>query len=145
MQRLANIKLIDRSVLIRITLHPAWLYIKRGSRAARAETERLCDRRLHAENDPSNRPNVSQLLLQPFVNYNMTEGWYLVSSPIITANWEASSDNKWAFPLGAGIGKIFRIGEQPMNASLQSFDYLQSPTGGPRWAVRAQLQFLFPR
>jgi hypothetical protein len=102
-------------------------------------------RQLWSVAGPSNRPNVSQLLLQPFVNYNMAEGWYLVSSPIITANWEASSGNKWAFPLGAGVGKIFRIGEQPMNASLQAFDYLQSPTGGPRWAIRAQLQFLFPR
>jgi hypothetical protein len=96
------------------------------------------------ENDPSNRPNVIQLLLQPFVNYNMTEGWYLVSSPIITANWEASSDNKWAFPLGAGIGKIFRIGEQPMNASLQAFDYLQpmlplSPGSAVEWIADADL------
>jgi hypothetical protein len=61
----------------------------------------------------------------------MEEGWYLVSSPIITANWLAPS-NKWAFPIGGGIGKIFRIGEQPMNASLQAFDYVKSPTGGPR-------------
>jgi hypothetical protein len=61
-------------------------------------------RQLWSVAGPSNRPNVSQLLLQPFVNYNMAEGWYLVSSPIITANWEASSGNKWAFPLGAGIG-----------------------------------------
>lgn len=102
-------------------------------------------RQLWSVAGPSNCPNVSQLLLQPFVNYNMAEGWYLVSSPIITANWEASSGNKWAFPLGAGVGKIFPIGEQPMNASMQAFDYLQSPTGGARWAVRAQLQFLFPR
>ena len=63
---------------------------------------------------PSNRPNVSQLLLRHIKNYNMAEGWYLVSSPIITANWEASSGNKWACcPLGAGIGKIFTIGERP--------------------------------
>ena len=102
-------------------------------------------RQLFSVAGPANRPNVSQLLLQPFVNYNMEGGWYLLSSPIITANWLASPGNKWAFPLGGGIGKIFRIGEQPMNASLQAFDYLQSPTGGPRWAVRAQLQFLFPR
>ena len=101
-------------------------------------------RQLWSVAGPSNRPDVSQLLLQPFVNYNMEEGWYLVSSPIITANWLAPS-NKWAFPIGAGIGKIFRIGEQPMNASLQAFDYVASPTGGPRWAVRVQLQFLFPR
>jgi len=93
---------------------------------------------------PSNRPDVSQFLLQPFVNYNMEEGWYLVSSPNIAANWLAPS-NKWAFPIGGGFGKIFKIGEQPLNFNLQAYDYVKSPTGGPRWAVRAQLQFLFPR
>lgn len=39
------------------------------------------------------RDDVNAMLLQPFVNYNLPEGWYLVSSPIITANWEADSDN----------------------------------------------------
>jgi len=92
----------------------------------------------------SHQPDVSQLLIQPFVNYNMEDGWYLVSSPIITANWEAPS-NKWAFPIGAGFGKIFKIGEQPMNFNLQAYDYVKSPVGGPRWAVRAQLQLLFPK
>ena len=101
-------------------------------------------RQLWSVKGPSNRPDVSQFLLQPFVNYNMEEGWYLSSSPIITANWLAPS-NKWALPIGAGIGKIFRIGDQPINASLQAFDYVLSPTGGPRWAVRAYLVFLFPR
>jgi len=84
------------------------------------------------------------LLIQPFINYNMEDGWYLVSSPIIAANWEAAS-NKWAFPIGAGIGKIFKIGEQPLNFNLQAYDYVKSPVGGPRWAVRAQLQLLFPK
>jgi hypothetical protein len=92
----------------------------------------------------SHQPDVSQLLIQPFVNYNMEDGWYLVSSPIITANWEAPS-NKWAFPIGAGFGKIFKIAEQPLNFNLQAFDYVKSPVGGPRWAVRAQLQLLFPK
>jgi hypothetical protein len=87
---------------------------------------------------------VSQLLIQPFINYNMEDGWYLVSSPIITANWEAPS-NKWAFPIGAGFGKIFKVAEQPMNFNLQAFDYVKSSVGGPRWAVRAQLQLLFPK
>jgi hypothetical protein len=31
--------------------------------------------------------DVSQLLIQPFVNYNLPDAWYLVSAPIITANW----------------------------------------------------------
>ena len=33
--------------------------------------------------------DVSQLLIQPFLNYNLLDGLYLVSAPIITANWEA--------------------------------------------------------
>jgi hypothetical protein len=38
----------------------------------------------------SERTNVNQMLVQPFLNYNFSHGWYLVSSPIITANWEAA-------------------------------------------------------
>ena len=56
---------------------------------------------------------VNALLLQPFVNYNFGEGWYLVSSPILTANWVASSGDKWTVPLGAGGGKLFRLRELP--------------------------------
>ena len=35
--------------------------------------------------------NVSAFLVQPFVNYNLPHGWYLVASPIMTADWEADS------------------------------------------------------
>jgi len=89
--------------------------------------------------------NVDQTLFQPFINYNLPEGWYLTSSPIITANWSAPSSQRWNVPLGGGVGKIFRIYGQPMNASLQAFDYVATPSLGPRWELRFQLQFLFPR
>ena len=82
---------------------------------------------------------------QYFVNYNLPGGWYLTSSPIITANWEANSGNKWAVPFGGGFGKIFRIGNQPMNAQVQAFYYAEKPDFGSDWTVRFQLQFLFPK
>jgi hypothetical protein len=94
------------------------------------------------END---RRDVSQFLVQPFVNFNMAKGWYLVSSPIITANWKADSDNRWVVPVGGGFGKIFRIGKQPMNAHVQAFYNIERPDIGPEWTFRAQLQFLFPK
>jgi hypothetical protein len=75
----------------------------------------------------------------------MADGWYLVSSPIITANWEADSDGTWTVPLGGGFGKIFRIGNQPMNAQLQGFYNVEHPQFGPEWSLRFQLQFLFPK
>jgi hypothetical protein len=65
---------------------------------------------------------------QYFVNYNLPGGWYLTSSPIITANWEANSGNKWTVPFGGGFGKIFRIGNQPMNAQVQAFYYARNRT-----------------
>jgi hypothetical protein len=82
---------------------------------------------------------------QYFVNYNMDHGWYLTSAPIITANWEASSSNKWTIPFGGGVGKVFRIGTQPINASVQAYYNVRQPDFGADWQLRLQLQFLFPQ
>jgi hypothetical protein len=56
--------------------------------------------------------NVNSFLLQPFVNYNLPDHWYLVSAPIMTANWAAAKGGDvWTVPLGGGVGKLFRLGE----------------------------------
>jgi len=93
----------------------------------------------------SDRDDVSQLLIQPFVNYNLPGGWYLVSAPVITANWEADSDDIWTVPVGGGVGKIFRIGSQAMNAQIQAFYNVETPKFGADWQLRLQWQFLFPK
>jgi hypothetical protein len=85
------------------------------------------------------------MLLQYFINYNLPGGWYLTSSPIITANWEANSDNRWTVPVGGGIGKIHRIGKLPVNVQLAAFYNVETPDGGPEWQLRFQFQFLFPK
>jgi hypothetical protein len=102
-------------------------------------------RQLFSIAGPNGRTDVNQTLLQPFVNYNLPDGWYLSSSPIITANWSADSSQRWTVPVGGGGGKIFKIGGQPINASLQVYDYAARPSAGPSWAVRFQVQLLFPR
>ena len=89
--------------------------------------------------------NVNQMLMQPFFNYNLPEGWYLVSSPILTSNWESASGNRWTVPVGGGFGKLFRIDKQPMNVSLQAFDSVIRPAGASDWSVRFQVQLLFPQ
>ena len=90
------------------------------------------------------RGDVNQFLFQPFANYNLDDGWYLVSAPVITANWDVDSDNRWVVPIGAGVGKLFTIGKQPVNSSLQAYYNVESPTFGPDWSIRFQAQFLFP-
>jgi hypothetical protein len=91
------------------------------------------------------QPNVNMMTLQPFFNYNLPKGWYLTTSPIITANWEADSGNRWTLPIGGGIGRVFNIGKQPINASVNYYYNLESPefTGGDS-QLRLQWTFLFP-
>jgi hypothetical protein len=91
----------------------------------------------------SDRRSVNQFLLQPFVNFNLPNGWYLVSSPIITANWQASSD-RWLVPIGGGFGRVFRVGSQPVNASLQAYANVAKPDLFGDVTIRAQIQLLFP-
>jgi hypothetical protein len=95
--------------------------------------------------DTSNESSYSRGLIQPFVNYNFEGGLYFTSAPIITANWNAPSGDRWTVPLGAGIGKIFLIGKQPVNAQLAGYYNVIRPDFGPEWQLRAQVQFLFPK
>ena len=37
----------------------------------------------------------------------------LTSSPIITANWLAASNDRWTLPIGGGVGKLFKLGKLP--------------------------------
>ena len=52
---------------------------------------------------------VNAMLLQWFVNYNLPDGWYLTSAPIVTADWKADkAGDVWTVPLGGGVGKLFQ-------------------------------------
>ncbi len=87
----------------------------------------------------------NNFLLQPFVNYNFGKtGTYLVSAPILTANWKTGD---WVVPLGGGMGQIFRVfGKLPVNSSLQAYYNVAHPENlGPEWTLRFQVQFLFPK
>lgn len=88
--------------------------------------------------------DVNLFTWQYFINYNLADGWYLSSAPIITANWENSGD-EWTIPFGGGFGKVFRVGRQPMNASAQAYYNVEKPDNGADWTLRLQLQFLFPK
>jgi hypothetical protein len=84
---------------------------------------------------------VNQFLTQYFVTYNMNEGWFLTESRILTSNWMAPAHNRWLVPFGGGIGKITRVGTQPVVCQINLYYNLirpqdiRSPSGkcGYRW------------
>ena len=91
------------------------------------------------------RPNVNQMLLQYFINYNLKKGWFLTLQPIITANWNASSGNVWTVPFGGGVGRIMKLGAQPVNIAAQFYGNAVYPSGSSPWGMRLQIAFLFPK
>lgn len=93
----------------------------------------------------SEKHKVNQLLFQWFVNYNLPDGWYLASAPIITANWEAAEGQKWTVPFGIGVGKVHRFGKQPVNMSAHVYINAVKPDIGPDWTLRLQVQLMFPK
>lgn len=90
------------------------------------------------------RAAVNQLLLQYFVNYNLPKGYYLAFQPIITANWRAKED-RWVVPFGGGIGRITKLGPQPVNISFQLYGTPIRPANASPFGLRFQLTFLYPK
>jgi hypothetical protein len=94
--------------------------------------------REHWRNRERQRDDVSALRKLQF-----SGGWYLTTSPVVSANWLASGD-KWVVPIGGGFGRLFRVGKLPVNMSLSAYDNVIRPDGAANWQLRFQVQFLLP-
>lgn len=94
---------------------------------------------------PSDAPDVNKMTFQYFINYNLGDGWYLTTSPTITADWEKSSSDRWTVPLGGGVGKMVRFGKQPVDFKLQAYSNIEKPDGGSDWTTMFAVKFLFPK
>lgn len=89
--------------------------------------------------------DVNKLIFQYFINYNLNHGWYLTSTPIITANWEADSSDRWTVPFGGGIGRMVKIGNVPTDLKLAAYWNAVKPDFGPDYSLQFTIKFLFPK
>jgi hypothetical protein len=102
-------------------------------------------RQLWSFTGDSDRAAVNQFLFEPFLNYNLKNGWYLITDIIITANWDAASGQRWTVPLGGGAGKLFNIGSQAMNVRAEAYYNVERPDAAPEWQWGFTIQLLFPK
>ncbi len=103
------------------------------------------------------RPSVNQMVLQYFITYNLKKGWNVSSSPIITANWhnqapldaanggDTTSGGRWTIPFGGGVGRITRLGFQPVNMQVNLYGNAVHPPGASSWGLRMQIALLYPK
>ena len=87
---------------------------------------------------------VNQLTMQPFINFNIPQGWAITTSPLITADWSAPDGQRWTVPIGIGLSKVTTIGRQPVNLSMQYYHNVEHPANAAANQFRFQFNLLFP-
>lgn len=91
--------------------------------------------------------SVHAFFLQPFFNYNLPSGWYLVTAPTIVSDWTAPDGEEWVVPVGAGFGRVRLLPKVGggLNFQVQAFWNALHPSIGPQWQLRFQVAFFLPR
>ena len=82
--------------------------------------------------------------LEYFLRIHLGNRWVFVSSPVITANWNASRGERWLVPLGGGIGKIYLVRKNAIGIEVQAFYNVIHPETlpSPDWTLRFQVQYI---
>jgi hypothetical protein len=63
---------------------------------------------------------------------------------VIQGVWYAGFE-QWIVPVGGGVGKIFAIGDQKIDAHVQVFWNADKPANAPDWTFRLNLTLFFLR
>ena len=91
----------------------------------------------------SGKHDTNTFFSQIFINYNIGDGWYVSTMPIFTADWNA--EDRWVVPIGATVGKGFKLGGQMIDVNLGYYHNVMRPDTAPRSKVLFTLKFLWAR
>ena len=85
----------------------------------------------------SNDVSYSGTAMQYFYVYSLGGGWQIAASPVAAYDWKADGDEALTLPIGFGVAKTTKIGEQPWKFALQVQKFVVQPdTFGPDWLVK---------
>lgn len=90
------------------------------------------------------RADVNLSTIEYFLYANLGDGWWIGTSPVNTANWEADQNEIWTIPVGGGFGKMFMSGDQPINLKLEAYSFLEAPAYEADWSIMLGIQLLLP-
>jgi hypothetical protein len=90
------------------------------------------------------RGSVNLTSIEPDISYNFESGWYVQCEPQITYDWTAAGANAWLIPIGADVGKAFKLGSQNLSLQAGAYDLVKRSDGAPQWIFRVSMTFLFP-
>ena len=93
-----------------------------------------------------NGGKFNTMTIQPMLFYSLpTPGTALAYNAVISADWEASSSNRWTVPLGLSYNKTWDMGGgHGFDILIGPYYNVVRPDGAARWQIRFGLNWLFP-
>ena len=94
----------------------------------------------------SSKPGVNFSWLNVFYFLNFPGGWQVGGTPIITADWEADSDDRWTVPLGLGVYRTQLFGKKlPVKWGVEvQYMPIRPDSYGQTWNARFVVAPIIP-
>ncbi len=95
---------------------------------------------------PSDRGHASTLSAQPILVKNLPDKWFVRFDPIVSVDW--AHHGATTIPLNLGVGRVFKLGDQLVNAYIQPEWTVQRPREAPqtpRFTLRFAFHLLYPK
>jgi hypothetical protein len=90
------------------------------------------------------RADLNNTFLQPFLAHQFPGALTLTVQSESTYNWEADSGEAWTIPLNVLVTKVTRLGSLPFSVGGGAGYYVDSPSIGPDWKLRAVFTVILP-
>ena len=79
----------------------------------------------------------SVMTAQYFYAYSLGQGWQISSSPIVTYDWKADSDDALTLPLGVGLARTMTLGDRNWKFQGQVQYFVEQPDQFcPDWLLK---------
>jgi hypothetical protein len=87
------------------------------------------------------RAFANALFLQPFVTYQLGQGWFVRSQPQMLFDWQSGAH---IVPLDLGVGRVFRVGGQHVNLFVEPFWNVARDGPVPVYGITVGAALLYP-
>lgn len=87
------------------------------------------------------RKDANAMFLQPFVTYQLDNGWFVRSQPQMFFNWKTG---KQILPLNLGLGRVFRVGRQNVSCFVEPFWNIIHDRLSPKYGITFGVSLLYP-
>ena len=92
-----------------------------------------------------NRQSTNQTEIAYSIHYHLPDGWSTGMTPTITIDWKAKSGDRLTFPIGMGLGKVFRVGDIPVKVRFEvHYSVIHPESFGSEWNFRLQVVPVIP-